>query len=156
MERGDAAEPRDRPTLAEKCQHELQHAWQTMWGEWVDNDSSQTSLMVSHWLLSWRICISILTECRICMWSYWMDHLHTSSTQFFQNFIQHLHSNLWSKTEFLAVLSLQKPPETLIWLWNWSWWFTETICFICPVHQWALNIVQKSQPSPMRPHFLSP
>lgn len=31
----------------------------------------------------------------------------------------------------------------------------ETICFICPVHQWALNVVQKPHPSPGMPHFLS-
>ena len=118
--------------------------------EWVDNDPSQTSLMVSYWLSQ--------GVRRIFMWSYvTLDRpfTHISLKQFSLNFIQHLHSNLWSETEFLAVLSPRKPTETLTWLWNWTWRFTKTICFIDPVHQWALNIVQKSQPSPGRPHFLS-
>lgn len=91
------------------------------------------------------------------MWSYvTLDRpfTHISLKQFSLNFIQHLHSNLWSETEFLAVLSPRKPTEALT-LWNWTWRFTETICFICPVHQWALNTVQKPEPSPGRPHFLS-
>lgn len=99
-----------------------------------------------------------VTGCRILMWSYvTLDRpfTHISLKQFALNFMQHLHSNRWSKTEFLAVLSPRKPTETLTWLWNWTWRFTETICFIRPVHQWALNTVQKSQPSPGRSHFLS-
>lgn len=48
-----------------------------------------------------------------------------------------------------------KPIETLPWLWDWIWGFTETICFIHPIPQRALNTVQNSQPSPGRSHFLS-